>query len=106
MRTKIASGIIALYPNAIINVDWHVTAYDGESHVTKWDDARLGPMPDLDVLEAAGVQAEQEVASERADRSTLRDQILGATEAQWLGLTEVQRQKVILKALKYMARNL
>jgi hypothetical protein len=43
---------------------------------------------------------------EEADRKTLRDQILGATEAQWLALTEVQRQKVILKALKYMARNL
>jgi hypothetical protein len=44
--------------------------------------------------------------ADAADRKTLRDQILGATEAQWLALTETQRQKIILKALKYMARNL
>jgi hypothetical protein len=47
-----------------------------------------------------------EMDADAANRKTLRDQIMGATEAQWLALTDTQRQKVILKALKYVARNL
>lgn len=57
----------------------------------------------LAAIEQAACDAE---ATERTDKSTLRDQIIGATEAQWLALTENQRQKIILKALKYLAKNL
>ena len=62
--------------------------------------------PDVLAYNAAVMSARSAEAAERTDKSTLRDQIIGATEVQWLKMTEVQRQKIILKALKYMARNL
>jgi hypothetical protein len=55
----------------------------------------------------AARQAERDAEdADKLDRASLRRQLLDATEAQWLALTETQRQKVILKALKYVARNL
>ena len=67
------------------------------------------PKPGRDIVDYdAGTVTnprEAEEAAEAQDKSTLREQILAATEAQWLGLTEAQRQKTVLKALKYLAMN-
>ncbi len=105
---RLGAGVNKLYRGAVLSGAAMVTdAQDGRGErITYWNSALLGPMPSLEDIEAAGLLAEQETAAERTDKSTLRGQIIGATEAKWLALTEVQRQKVILKALKYMARNL
>lgn len=93
---------LAEYKSDALVAIWHNRTLAERCGAT---DVRELPDNHPDIL--AWIAAEQ--AAREADavgRKTLRDQILGATEAQWLGLTDTQRQKIILKALKYMARNL
>lgn len=93
---------IAEYRSEALVAIWHNRALAERCGAT---DIRELPDNHPDIL--AWIAAEQAAReADAADRKTLRGQIIGATEAQWLGLTDTQRQKVILKALKYVARNL
>ena len=54
---SIASGILSLYPDAKINVDFVVVDHcDGRGpRVGTWNESKLGPKPDDSVLHAAGI---------------------------------------------------
>ena len=105
MTKHIGSGIVALYPASRPQIDWAFMDYsDGRGpQVTRWDEAVLGPMPDLAQLETAGIAAEAAVAAERAVAKDVRQQVmavLSALDAGTATLAEVQQ------VLAYVVRNL
>ena len=104
----IGSGIDRLFPGAIRRGDAVVQDdSDGQGpYIKHWDSDRLGPIPSLEDIKAAGLLAEQEAAAERTAKSTLRQQLRDETEAQWLARTDAQRMKLILKALKAIEKRI
>lgn len=75
---NIGSGIRSLYPTADPFKDFCVRDdADGRGpKVTYWDTSKLGPMPELAVLESAGVQAVKDAVSVKATKTDRRTAIL------------------------------
>ena len=98
----IGSGINKLHPGASLRGDVVVQDdSDGRGpYIKHWDTGRLGPMPSLEDIEAAGMLAEQETATERTQKGSLRDMIRAETDAAWLARTDAQRWKIVLGILK------
>ena len=98
----LGSGINKLHPGASLRGDVVVQDdSDGRGpYIKHWDTGRLGPMPSLEDIEAAGMLAEQETATERTQKDSLRDMIRAETEAAWLARTDAQRWKIVLRILK------
>ena len=108
----IGSGIERLHPGASLRGDATVQDdSDGRGpYIKHWDAGRLGPMPSLEEIEAAGMLAEQETIAEReakvSDRASLRQQVQDETEDQWLARTDAQRWKIVLRILKAIEKRI
>ena len=105
---SIASGIKSMYPQAEFVKDFLVVDY-GEGKgpvVNRWNAEKLGPMPSLKNLEAAGVLVRDAARASRADRASLRQQVQDETEAAWLARTDAQRWKIVLRILKAIGQRI
>ena len=98
----LGSGVEKLFPGANLHGDAIVQDdSDGRGpYIKHWDTGRLGPMPSLEDIEAAGMLAEQEGQDERAKKDSLRDMIRAETDAAWLARTDAQRWEIVLRILK------